>query len=89
MSPTSNRRVPYSFFRKEVNGIGFLQKGIPDMLEVIECKECSGKFTWRESMGGYPGGKDRENVNCSYCVETDRLAMISGVIVIERGAAGV
>lgn len=51
------------------------------MSDVIVCKQCNGKFTWRESMGGYPGGKDRENVDCPYCGETDHSVMNSGIVV--------
>lgn len=54
------------------------------MSEVITCKKCNGKFAWRESMGGYPGGKDRENVDCLYCGETDHTVMNSGIIVVEK-----
>ncbi len=54
------------------------------MSDVIVCKQYNGKFTWRESMGGYPGGKDRENVDCPYCGETDHSVMISGIVVVEK-----
>ncbi len=52
--------------------------------DVITCKKCGGKFTWHEYNGGYPGGKDRESVDCPYCGEEAFTVVISGVVAVEK-----
>ena len=54
------------------------------MSNIIVCRKCGGKFTWSESKGGYPGGKDRADVNCPYCGETYHSVIISGVVTCEK-----
>lgn len=51
---------------------------------VITCAKCGGKFTWHEANGGYPGGKDRESIDCPYCGTEADTIVISGIVVTEK-----
>ena len=52
--------------------------------EIITCTKCGGKFTWHETNGGYPGGKDRESIDCPYCGEEAYTVVISGVVTTQK-----
>ena len=49
-------------------------------MTIIECEKCGKKFGYAETGNIWPGGKDREYVNCPYCGETAFSKMTSGFI---------
>lgn len=48
------------------------------------CKNCGKEFRWYEWGGGYPGGKDKESVDCPYCGAANGTVMTSGFIKTEK-----
>lgn len=55
-----------------------------------KCIVCGKKFTAVISNTGYPGGKDRESINCPWCGAENGTEVTSGIITthkVEDGAA--
>ena len=50
----------------------------------IKCDKCNKYFTYKETMNNYPGGLDKEDVNCPYCGHTAFQIMTSGLIVSNK-----
>ena len=48
-------------------------------MTIDTCKKCGKKFAYQLTGAGYPGGKDKETVNCPYCGEIAHTEMTSGV----------
>ena len=51
-------------------------------MTIIECKKCREKFGYEERDDVWPGGKEKENVNCPHCGETALSIMTSGYIQV-------
>ena len=50
------------------------------MQNIIECNKCKTKFTFSIVDDVYPGGKDRESVNCPKCGHEVTAIITSGFI---------
>jgi len=50
----------------------------------VKCDKCNKEFTYGEVMNNYPGGLDKEDVNCPYCGHTTFQIMTSGLIVSNK-----
>ena len=48
------------------------------------CDECGSEFSWMVSGDVWPGGKERENINCPYCGNTIGSVMTSGYITVQK-----
>ena len=56
------------------------------MTEVI-CKNCGKIFYYYITHQNYPGGKDREPIDCPYCNVENGSVITSGIIEIKKGQA--
>lgn len=45
------------------------------------CVKCGEDFTWEDYGNVYPGGKDREHINCPYCNAENGSIMTSGRVI--------
>ncbi len=50
----------------------------------IECAQCGESFTWTTVGDVWPGGKDKEDINCPACGQTAGTVMTSGRVHVER-----
>lgn len=48
------------------------------------CESCEKNFTWSESGPYYPGGIDREFINCPYCGEKNGSIRTSGFVFTSK-----
>lgn len=53
------------------------------MEEIIKCPNCGKHFSYGLIGPSYPGGKDKEYVDCPYCGHTYMTIMTSRILVIE------
>lgn len=44
------------------------------------CTECGKDFTWKDHGNVYPGGKDKEYIECAYCGARNGSIMTSGSV---------
>lgn len=49
-----------------------------------ECKECGRKFKWGIVGTIYPGGKEREDIDCPYCGANNGSVMTSAFVKTEK-----
>jgi uncharacterized Zn-finger protein len=50
------------------------------------CPNCNREFTWSNMGDVWPGGKDKESINCPYCGESLGAIMTSGYISTQKQA---
>ena len=48
------------------------------------CKKCGEKFRWGIVGTVYPGGKDKEPIDCPYCGEINGYRMTSAFVRTEK-----
>lgn len=48
------------------------------------CKECNKEFMWSEHGNVYPGGKDREFIDCPYCKARNGSIITSGSVFTSK-----
>ncbi|MDI6616936.1 MAG: hypothetical protein QME27_09485 [Syntrophaceae bacterium] len=49
-----------------------------------KCEICGKKFTITISSAGYPGGKERESINCPWCGAENGTEVTSGIITTHK-----
>lgn len=49
-----------------------------------KCKVCGKSFTMTISNAGYPGGKERESINCPWCGAENGTEVTSGIITTNK-----
>lgn len=52
------------------------------------CTACGKNFSISISNAGYPGGKDRESINCPWCGTENGTIITSGIITSYREEKG-
>jgi transposase-like protein len=50
----------------------------------MKCKKCGKEFTYEVTSMNVPGGKDKENIDCPYCGETNGTVMTSGFVYTRK-----
>lgn len=53
-------------------------------MEIIQCKKCGKKFSYKVWGTAYPGGKERETANCPYCGEVGYSEVTSKNITVNE-----
>ena len=48
------------------------------------CDNCKSEFSWTVRGDVWPGGKERENIDCPYCGNTVGSVMTSGYISVQK-----
>ncbi|AGL01910.1 hypothetical protein [Desulfoscipio gibsoniae] len=51
---------------------------------IYKCKACGKSFTVKISNAGYPGGKERENIDCPWCSVENGSEITSGIITTHK-----
>lgn len=49
-----------------------------------KCRGCSKNFTMAISNAGYPGGKERESIDCPCCGAENDTEVTSGIITTHK-----
>lgn len=52
-------------------------------MNIIICKKCKVKFKYYIINDNFPGGKDKESVNCPQCAHPIFFIMTSGIVKTE------
>jgi transposase-like protein len=53
-------------------------------MNTMKCKKCGKEFTYEVTSMNVPGGKDKENIDCPYCGETNGTVMTSGFVYTRK-----
>lgn len=51
---------------------------------IYKCIACGKRFSVTISNAGYPGGKERESINCPWCIDENGREVTSGIITTRR-----
>ncbi|MEG6566859.1 hypothetical protein V6B95_07745 [Thermoanaerobacterium saccharolyticum] len=51
---------------------------------IYKCIACGKRFSVTISNAGYPGGKDRESINCPWCGAENGSEVTSGIITTRK-----
>ncbi|HHV73891.1 MAG TPA: hypothetical protein GXX41_04420 [Thermoanaerobacterium sp.] len=51
---------------------------------IYKCIACGKRFAVTISNAGYPGGKERESINCPWCGAENGSEVTSGIITTQK-----
>lgn len=54
-------------------------------MTIVICKNCGKKFYYYITNQNYPGGKDRESIDCPYCNVENGSVMTAGIVHTKKG----
>ena len=55
---------------------------------IYKCIACGKRFSVTISNAGYPGGKERESINCPWCGVENGSEVTSGIITTRKVITG-
>lgn len=54
------------------------------MTKIIKCEKCKKEFYYNEILNNFPGGLEKEDINCPYCNHINLQIMTSGIIKVSK-----